>query len=318
MRHPESSFRMILVCIAGWLLYELGENHTVYGKGRKDIAFLAFYTIVFSCIRQTLTEYIIKPYARWLGLTGTKEQRFVDQGYAVFYWGSASLIGLFVMSKQPTWWYDTKEFWFTYPHWRMEPSVKSYYLLQFSYWLQQMLLLTLRIEKPRSDFIELCIHHCVTLWLVGWSYVVNLTMIGTAIFVSMDLPDTFLAISKCFNYTKYQRTSEVTFVIFLGVWTYLRHWQNLRILHSVVYEYDKLTPVWARRWSPPDEVYLADWMKWQIFAPMMLLQLLNLFWYYLIWRILVRMALTGKVIDVREDGDEDEPPAANKNLKKDA
>lgn len=62
------------------------------------------------------------------------------------------------MSHQPTWWYDTTEFWRSYPHWRLPGVVKAYYLLQFSYWLQQMLLLTLRIEKPRSDFVELCIH----------------------------------------------------------------------------------------------------------------------------------------------------------------
>jgi acyl-CoA-dependent ceramide synthase len=29
-------------------------------------------------------------------------------------------------------------------------------------------------------------------------------------------------------------------------------------------------------------------MKWQIFTPILLLQLLNLFWYFLILRILVR------------------------------
>lgn len=29
-------------------------------------------------------------------------------------------------------------------------------------------------------------------------------------------------------------------------------------------------------------------MKWQIFVPIFLLQLINLFWYFLIWRILFR------------------------------
>jgi len=81
----------------------------------------------------------------------------------------------------------------------MEGLVKVYYLLQFSYWLQQMLVLILRLEKPRSDFNELVIHHCVTLWLVGWSYAINLTMIGTAIFVSMDVPDVFLVGANCYR-----------------------------------------------------------------------------------------------------------------------
>ena len=35
----------------------------------------------------------------------------------------------------------------------------------------------------------------MTLWLIGWSYLVNLTMIGTTVFVCMDIPDTWLAVS---------------------------------------------------------------------------------------------------------------------------
>lgn len=329
MRHPGTSFRMILIFLGLYIFFEVfktplnlprnpilpflsisyplplssSETYHRYGKGTDDLYFLGFYIIVFSFIRQTVTEFFIKPYAVWIGLRGTKQQRFIEQGYAAFYWGSATLIGLVVMSKQPTWWYNTTEFWKSYPHYRMEPSVKSYYLLQFAYWLQQMLLLSLRIEKPRSDFVELVIHHFVTLWLVGWSYVTNLTMIGTAIFVSMDISDTFLAISKCINYTKYQHTSEVSFAIFLCVWTYFRHWQNLRILYSVYQEYDEYVPMIAKKWSPKDEVYLVGWMKWQIFGPIMMLQFLNLFWYYLIWRIVYRMLWVGNIADVREEGD---------------
>jgi len=47
--------------------------------------------------------------------------------------------------------------------------MKSYYLIQFSYWLQQLLVLALRLEKPRKDFLELVGHHFVTLWLIGYS-----------------------------------------------------------------------------------------------------------------------------------------------------
>lgn len=342
MRHPGTSFRMILILLVPWIILEqfrslgwidsnplssfivisyplplqAGELYPHYGKGFKDFLFLAFYIIVFSFIRQTVTECIARPYAKWLGLRGTKQDRFVDQGYAVFYWGSATLIGLHVMASQPTWWYNTSEFWKGYPHWRMEPSTKAYYLLQFSYWLQQMLVISFRIEKPRSDFVELVIHHLVTLWLVGWSYLTNLTMIGTTIFVSMDISDTFLGISKCINYTQYKRTSEVSFAIFLCIWTYFRHWQNLRILYSIYTEYDVLVPEFARRWSPSNEVYLTGWMKWQIFSPIMLLQILNLFWYFLIWRVVYRMIAGHAASDVREDGETDDEDDSEMTKKK--
>lgn len=95
----------------------------------------------------------------------------------------------------PTWYYRTEYFWIDYPHWQMVGPLKAYYLLQIAYWCQQFLLLVLRIEKPRSDYTELVAHHLVTLWLVGWSYFVNLTLIGNAIYLTMDWSDVFLAVS---------------------------------------------------------------------------------------------------------------------------
>jgi acyl-CoA-dependent ceramide synthase len=75
-------------------------------------------------------------------------------------------------------------------------TLKPYYLLQTAYWCQQFLLLVLRVEKPRSDFTELVAHHVVTLWLILWSYMFNLTLIGNAIYLTMDWSDIFLAVSS--------------------------------------------------------------------------------------------------------------------------
>ena len=180
--------------------------------------------------------------------------------------------------------------------------------MRSSYWLQQMLVLILRLEKPRSDFRELVIHHCVTLWLVGWSYLFSLTHIGTlahpahpsaaspdlprlslagtAIFVSMDLPDVCFALSKCLNYLDLQHTSELSFVFFLGVWHYLRHFQNLRIIWSVWKEYALIPQSYGTWVSQPGDSSgwwlvaehgaragrLAGWMRWQILGPIVLLQ----------------------------------------------
>ena len=99
-----------------------------------------------------------------------------------------------------------------YPHWNLSLGLKRYYLMQFSYWCQQLLVLLLGLEKPRKDYSELVAHHFVTLWLVGsvsilsfylsgthlfnsrWSYLLNMTYIGNAVYMSMDIPDTFLAV----------------------------------------------------------------------------------------------------------------------------
>ena len=49
----------------------------------------------------------------------------------------------------------------------MKPQLKRYYLMQASYWGHQLIILLLKLEKPRKDYYELVAHHFVTLWLVG-------------------------------------------------------------------------------------------------------------------------------------------------------
>lgn len=62
-----------------------------------------------------------------------------------------------------------------YPHWQMTPELKRYYLMQASYWCQQLIVLVFRLEKPRKDYKELVAHHLVTLWLIGFVTVFRYT-----------------------------------------------------------------------------------------------------------------------------------------------
>ncbi|TIB95918.1 longevity assurance proteins LAG1/LAC1 [Wallemia mellicola] len=283
------------------------EGTVRYAKSYKDILFVLFYVVVFSFTRQFITIYLLRPLAYKLGVRKeAKVLRFLEQAYTFIYFSFSGAIGIWVMYQEPTWWYKTEHFWLGYPHWDMKPHIKLYYLLQTSYWLQQMLVLILGLEKPRKDFNELIMHHIVTLWLVLWSYLINLSMIGNAIFVTMDVSDIFLALAKCFNYVRPGHwVGNFIFGFFILVWSYMRHWLNLRILWSVWYEFD-LIPSEARRWWTPDGVWMVDWMKYQIFLPILALQLLNLFWYFLIWRILIRALLYNHLADERSDDEEEE------------
>lgn len=163
-------------------------------------------------------------------------ERFTEQGYAMIYFGFFGTFGLYIMRGLPMWWYQTEFFWTTFPVTELPKLLKVYYLLQFSYWLQQTILLAARVEKPRSDFRELIIHHAVTLWLVGWSYFLTFTYIGIAIFITMDVSDVFLAFAKLVNYVD-EKWSALPFAVFVAVWTYFRHYLNLLILWSIAFEY---------------------------------------------------------------------------------
>ncbi|KAG8953748.1 hypothetical protein FRC04_001953 [Tulasnella sp. 424] len=284
------------------------SDPVMYQKGYGDLAFLAYYVIVFSFIRQALTIYILRPLAWKLGIKKeAKLDRFAEQGYAIVYFSTSGALGLWAMYHSPTWFFQGQHYFQDYPYWKMTKFMKSYYLLQFSYWLQQFLILVLRLEKPRKDFTELVIHHIVTLWLIGWSYLINLTPIGNAVFITMDVSDIFLAFAKTLNYLALETASAVAFGWFVCVWSYTRHYLNWCILWNVFYDFD-LVPKWAQQWAPETGAWLVPWMKWQIFAPLVLLQAVNLFWYVLIWRILYRAVFKSELADERSDDEGDDQP----------
>jgi acyl-CoA-dependent ceramide synthase len=167
-----------------------------YGKGPRDLAFVAFYTIVFSFTREFLMQRMIRPIALWCGITNrNKQSRFMEQFYTAIYFAIFGPLGLYVMSRTPVWYFNVEGMYAGFPHRAHEAIFKAYYLLQASYWTQQWLVLVLQLEKPRKDFKELVLHHIITLSLIGLSYRFHFTYIGVAVYVTHDISDFFLAVS---------------------------------------------------------------------------------------------------------------------------
>ncbi|OJA13848.1 hypothetical protein AZE42_00529 [Rhizopogon vesiculosus] len=277
-----------------------------YAKGYLDLVFLAFHIVFYSFLRQFVTIILCRPIARHFGIKKqAKLDRFGEQGYALLYFTVMGAWGFRIMGQLPTWWYRTEHFWIGYPHWQMKPELKRYFLMHAAYWCQQLIVLLLRLEKPRKDYNELIAHHFVTLWLVGWGYLINLTFIGNAIYMSMDIPDACLAFSKLLNYMGWHRLKVVSLAVFLVSWTYFRHYLNLVILWSVWSEFDLIDES-NRVWAPETGAWLVWWMKYQMLFPISLLQMLNVFWYYLIWRVVIRSLRDVEVDDVRSDDEDDE------------
>ena len=99
------------------------------------------------------------------------------------------------MSRTPIWYFNTAAMYEDFPHKTHEGVFKTYYLLQASYWAQQMIVLLLMLEKPRKDFKELVAHHCITLSLIWLSYRFHFTYMGLAVYITHDISDFFLAVS---------------------------------------------------------------------------------------------------------------------------
>jgi hypothetical protein len=119
----------------------------------------------------------------------------MEQAYTALYFAIFGPFGLFVMYRSPLWYFRTAPMYETFPNRQHEGWFKAYYLLQASYWTQQMIVLLLMLEKPRKDFKELVAHHIITLALIWLSYRFHFTHMGIAVYITHDISDFFLAVS---------------------------------------------------------------------------------------------------------------------------
>ncbi|KAK1023028.1 sphingosine N-acyltransferase lag1 [Friedmanniomyces endolithicus] len=310
-------------------------NVTQYGKGPKDFAFVAFYTVVLTFTREFLMQQMIRPIGIWCGIRARgKLSRFMEQFYTAIYFGVAGPLGFWVMSRTPVWYFNTVGMYEGYPHRAHEALFKAYYLLQASYWMQQALVLMLQLEKPRKDFKELVLHHIITLALIWCSYRFHFTYIGVAVYVTHDISDFFIATSKIFNYLDFWITGPY-FVMFLCIWAYLRHYINLLVLKTLISpgripytnirtgEFATVGP-YELNWEL--QQYKSSVSQPMVFLLLASLQTINIIWFFLLVRIALRYLIKGEQKDERseDEAEEEEMPeprmgnglAANGNVVK--
>ncbi|SCU92204.1 LAFA_0F08768g1_1 [Lachancea sp. 'fantastica'] len=301
--------------------YQVGDTD-MYGKGIRDLYFVFFYMIFFTFLREFLMEVALRPLAHCMGITSKhKVKRVMEQTYSIIYYGISGPFGLFIMYQTDLWLFATAPMYATYPDLTNPFLYKVFYLAQAAFWTQQACVLALLLEKPRKDFKELIFHHIITLSLIWLSYVFHFTKMGLAVYITMDVSDFFLSLSKTLNYMDSFLTPPF-FMLFVASWTYLRHYVNIKILWSVLTEFRTVGN------------YTLDFATQQykcwislpiVFVLIFALQMVNLYWLFLILRILYRLLFKGIQKDERSDSESDDepenPPNASieseKNSKKD-
>nr|UWK20625.1 longevity assurance factor/sphinganine N acyl transferase subunit 1 [Trichoderma oligosporum] len=288
-----------------------------YGKGKWDIAFVAFYTIILSFAREFIMQEILRPLARRTGLSKGKQARLMEQLYTALYFFILGPAGMYVMSRTPVWYFNTRGMYEGFPHRSHEGVVKFYYLFQAAYWAQQAIVLILGMEKPRKDFKELVGHHIVSLALIGLSYRFHFTYIGIAVYITHDISDFFLASSKALNYIDHPIVAPY-FALFVAVWVYMRHVINLKIIWSLFTEFRTVGPFELNWETQQYKCWISQYITTALLAS---LQALNLFWLFYILRIAFRFIRDKEATDDRsedEDDEEEEKLATSKHSGKKA
>lgn len=181
-----------------FLSYKLDRNDggpQHYAKGIWDIAYVVFFTCVLSFTREFIMYEMLQPLARLLKIQPLgKQLRFMEQMYTAVYIAFIGPLGVYCMKHSPVWYFNTAGMYEGFPHKTHTADLKFYYLFQAAFWLQQVLVMILGVEKRRKDFRELVCHHIVTIALIGLSYRFHFAYMGIAVYLTHDISDFFLAV----------------------------------------------------------------------------------------------------------------------------
>lgn len=282
--------------------YQIGDSN-LYGKGIKDLLFVIFYMIFFTFLREFLMEVALRPLASALGVVSQhKTNRIMEQTYSIIYYGISGPFGLYIMYHSDLWLFKTAPMYATYPDLTNQFMTKVFYLGQAAFWTQQACILTLQLEKPRKDFKELVFHHIVTLALIWLSYVFHFTNMGLAVYITMDVSDFFLSLSKTLNYLD-SALAAPFFMLFVCSWVYLRHYINIKILWSVLTEFRTIGDYTLNFATQQYKCWISLPI---VFTLISALQLVNLYWLFLIVRVLYRILFQGIQKDDRSESESEE------------
>ena len=169
---------------------------TQYGKGPKDLIFVAFYSIVLFAVRDFISEYVARAVANFWGVTEPgKQKKFIQQFYQAVYFAFIAGFGLYVMKRTPVWFFNMPGLFEGFPHKTHDAPFKVFYLLHSANWVQQALVTFLMLEKPRKDTIVMVGHHIVTLCAIPLIYKAHMTWFALALIIPHDISDALLAVS---------------------------------------------------------------------------------------------------------------------------
>lgn len=102
----------------------------------------------------------------------------------------------------------------------MSPAFKAYYIGTMGYHVNDIFMHLL--HPARNDFVEMFLHHIVTISLYGFSYMTSFIPAGALVMFFHDLSDTFTAMARCFTETTFKKMIAVSGVLMLASWFYTR------------------------------------------------------------------------------------------------
>ncbi|KAK0080804.1 hypothetical protein PV325_013298 [Microctonus aethiopoides] len=232
---------------------------------------------------------------RWLRLRRSQDMpstltKFCENSWRCLYYTSIFIYGIVILWDKP-WLWDIKHCYYGYPYHSVTNDIWWYYMISISfYW---SLSISQFFDVKRKDFWQMFIHHKATIMLMAFSWVGNLTRIGSLVLVVHDSADIFLEAAKMAKYASYQKVCDGVFVIFTVLWLITRMGiYPLWIIYSTSIEAPKIVPMFPA-------YYIFN-------ALLILLFVLHTFWTVLILKIACNAFYAGQMEgDIRSNSSEE-------------
>ncbi|RWA04847.1 hypothetical protein EKO27_g10253 [Xylaria grammica] len=330
------SFNLIALIFLTHLFIPKARPHTVkfftlsynnpesgaYAIGGDDYHFIAFCIVLFTGLRAGLMEHLFAPLAKQWGLEKRKDMtRFSEQAWLLVYYSFFWPLGVYLYYNSPSF-MNLRELWTGWPDREVTGLVKAYFLGQWAFWLQQVMVI--HIEERRKDHWQMLTHHFITIALMAASYYYHHTRVGILILVLMDIVDIFLPLAKCLKYLGFSTLCDVMFGMFMVSWFLARHVLYMAVCWSIWRDAMDVMPIGCfygnkanlkgplpipdgwRHWvepfrNPEGALCFSQPVVYGFLYTLLGLQAITIFWFFMIIRVAVRVLRGGSADDPRSD-----------------
>jgi len=202
-----------------------------------------------------------------------------------------TIFELYVLHGEP-WWDDVNTVWIPYPPdpVTMKVSLRYLYVVQLAIWVYTAFSCRF-VELRRKDYIEMMVHHIVTILLVAGSWSYNYMRIGLLVLYVHDVSDIFIDLMKMYNYVHMYGASgffmvEIGYITTLVTWVY---WRLYQLPFKIIYCTSIVVHAQLSGSATPGKPWLdfpwhlPGYVKFNIL--LLALLALHIYWYLLLLRI---------------------------------
>ncbi|GMH53874.1 hypothetical protein TrLO_g14773 [Triparma laevis f. longispina] len=308
-------------------LYLGGEfvNSVVYGRRDSYVQsgsdllpiptghdFFIFLYCMVTCfiINWGLRILVIEPFAKRVLPTVTKKkvEKYAQAALEMAFYTAFFFFGYRVYYPQ-TWVWPSSQWWDGFDKgdtYLIDPDYKFFYILYAGRYAAAFV--SVLMEHKRSDFIEMQVHHMVTVILVLASYSSSYNRVGGAVMFLLDCADPPLHIAKQFKYCSVKKTDKAQF--------WADRWFEIFAVSFIVSR-NIIYPYCC--WSALIESkrYFEHRLDTRICNGLLqILLVLQFYWTSLIFIAVYKQMKNGGIEDIRSDSEDEEEEGTKKIARK--